>query len=141
MFWVGAMLAAAVAPAEQATIFRAAGFAATGGRFLACDGRSPLEAQVGDFNGDKRPDALVIDQGLQCYGADETGFVLVSKGANGGWTKLYGSPGVPRFLTSRGGGWPELEVGGPGFCFPILRWNGRTFAEARRQYQGKPCRR
>ena len=34
---------------------------------------------------------------------------------------------------------PELEVGGPGFCFPVLRWNGRAFAPSRHAYDGKPC--
>lgn len=26
------------------------------------------------------------------------------------------------------GGWPDLEIGRPGFCFPVLCWNGRAYA-------------
>jgi hypothetical protein len=49
---------------------------------------------------------------------------------------------VPRFLATRGkDGWPDLEVGGPGFCFPVQRWNGRAYAQHRMEYEGKPCRR
>ena len=35
----------------------------------------------------------------------------------------------------------DLEIGGPGFCFPVLRWTGKTFAVHRQHYEGKPCRR
>ena len=130
--------AAAVAPtADRAAALEAAGFTST----IGCDGREPLGVELGDFNKDGRGDALITDQGLACYGAAEVGFVLLSKSADGQWRRLHGSAGVPRFLATSSGGWPELEVGGPGFCFPVLRWNGREFVEARRAYQGKSCKR
>ena len=136
-------LAAASAPtsAERAAIFRAAGFTPTAGKYLMCDRRTPLGLEVRDINGDGRRDAIVLDGGLECYGSTEAGFALLTRSAAGKWTKLYNSPGIPNFLKTWANGWPELEVGGPGFCFPVLRWTGTTFANHRQQYEGKPCRR
>ena len=135
-------LAAATAPtsAERAAIFKAAGFTPTAGKYLMCDGQTPLGLELHDVNGDGRPEAIVLDGGLDCYGSTEAGFVLLTRSAAGKWGKLYDSPGVPTFLKTKANGWPELEVGGPGFCFPVLRWTGRTFARHRMHYEGKPCR-
>jgi len=35
---------------------------------------------------------------------------------------------------------PDMSVGGPGFCFPVLRWNGKAYVQNRYQYEGKACR-
>ncbi len=132
---------AAVTGADRVAIFKAAGFAPTAGNYLMCDRRTPLGLEARDINRDGRLDALVIDGGLECYGSTESGFVLLSHSAAGKWVKLHNSPGIPRFLSTRANGWPDLEVGGPGFCFPVLRWTGKEYATHRWQYQGKPCRR
>jgi len=61
--------------------------------------------------------------------------------SNGSWRKLHGSPGIAEFLKTRGtANMPDLSVGGPGFCFPVLRWNGRAYVQNRWQYDGKPCK-
>ncbi len=54
---------------------------------------------------------------------------------------MLNSSGIPHFLKTRANGGPELEVGGLGFCFPVLRWTGNAFAGHRQPYEGKPCRR
>ncbi|MES2903119.1 MAG: hypothetical protein V4696_02950 [Pseudomonadota bacterium] len=142
-FFLGLVAALATTAADRAAIFNAAGFAPSAGKYLMCDRRTPLGLETRDFNGDKQLDALVIDGGLECYGSTESGFVLLTRSGSGSgkWTRLYGGSGVPRFLSTRANGWPDLEVGGPGFCFPILRWTGKEYANHRREYQGKPCRR
>ena len=67
--------------------------------------------------------------------------MLVSKQADGSWRRVAGGPGVPAFLGTKGAeGWPDIEVGGPGFCFPVERWNGRQYVLHRHQYGGRPCR-
>jgi hypothetical protein len=38
------------------------------------------------------------------------------------------------------GGWPDISVGGTGFCFPVERWNGREYKHQRWDYEGKPCK-
>ena len=37
-------------------------------------------------------------------------------------------------------GWPDISVGGPGFCFPVQRWNGREYKLQRWEYEGKACK-
>ena len=111
---------------------RAAGFVATRGKYLACDNSQELQIEVRDLNGDGRPDAVITDSGVECFGNTGTGYVLVTKDAAGAWRKLFENQGIPDFLTTRGvGGWPDIVNGGPGFCFPVLRWNGSGYATVR----------
>jgi hypothetical protein len=37
-------------------------------------------------------------------------------------------------------GWPDISVGGPGFCFPVQRWNGKAYELNRCEYEGKRCK-
>lgn len=118
--------------ADRAAAFRAAGFTATRGRYLACDPRQELAIEIRDLNGDQRPDAVITNSGTECFGHTGMGYVLVTKDASGAWRKLLESAGIPEFLPSRGaGGWPDIVNGGPGFCFPVLRWNGSDYAAVR----------
>ena len=111
------------------------------GKHPACDKQQEAEIEIRDLNGDGRPDALVSDFGTECYGSTEQGFVIVTKDASGAWRKFYASPGIPTFQTTRGaGGWPDIENGGPGFCFPIQRWNGTDYVNVRwKAYQPGAC--
>lgn len=129
-----------VTAAERAAIFKAAGHVPTAGRYLMCDRETPLELETRDINGDGRLEAVVIDGGTECYRNTGAGFTLLTRTAAGRWAVMYESMGIPTFLPSKVGGWPEIEVGGPGFCFPILRWTGKQFVIARHAYEGKACR-
>lgn len=125
--------AAGTALDERPAALRAAGFSPTrAGRFLACDKQQDLEVEMRDLNGDGRPDALIRDFGTECYGSTEQGYVIVTKLASGAWKTLFSNQGIPTFLPTRGaGGWPDIENGGPGFCFPILRWTGTDYVRVR----------
>lgn len=148
-----AMLAAGAAttlsPAERGAVFRAAGFHQDAGRWLSgCGdpGTASYEPgkieQVRDVNGDGRLEAIVTEGSTYCYGNTGTSFWLLSRQPNGHWMLLFNETGVATFLPTKGaGGWPDVEIGGPGFCFPIMRWNGRAYARHRFAYQGKPCKR
>ena len=143
-----AAAAIAVPPAEQAAIFTAAGFRKAGRDWRTdCGAPGNGSYEPGaietyrDLNGDGRPEAVVTEGSSFCYGNTGTGFRLLSKQASGGWRKLYESPGIAEFLKTRGAAnMPDLSVGGPGFCFPVLRWNGKTYVQNRFQYEGRPCR-
>jgi hypothetical protein len=55
---------------------------------------------------------------------------------------MTSSPGIPEFLKTKGvDGWPDVLVGGPGFCFPAERWNGKEYKLHRWEYDGKVCKR
>lgn len=135
--------------ARDAAIFRAAGFKQTRrGWESGCDDPSAGSAydpgvidQIKDMNGDGHPDAIVTEGGSLCYGNIGMAFSLVSQQPNGSWKLIYQSLGIPEFLSTKGvGGWPDISLGGPGFCFPVLRWNGRDYVRHRMEYDGKPCR-
>ena len=136
-----------LSPADRAAAFRAGGFKLQGGQWRACgDPGTPsyspgtIEA-VRDLNGDGHPEAVITEGGTYCFGMTGTGYTIVSKEAGGAWKLVTASQGIPNFLATKGaGGWPDIEVGGPGFCFPVERWNGREYALNRHQYEGKPCR-
>lgn len=132
--------------AEQAAIFRAAGFVQRRGQWRGCDdpgtvGYTPgAIEQYRDVNGDGLPEAVVTEGSTACYGIAETGYVVVSKQRGGAWRRINGGQGIATFLPGRTpSGWPDIEVGGPGFCFPVERWNGREYALHRYQYEGRRC--
>jgi hypothetical protein len=147
-----ALLTAAPAPpamsrADQAAAFHAAGFTLTAGQWQACGDPGTASYTPGkieivrDINGDDRPDAVITEGSIYCFGGTEVGYTIVSKQANGSWRRITGGPGIAHFLFRRAAtGWPDLEVGGPGFCFAVQRWNGREYVHHRYQYEGKRCR-
>ncbi|MDO8314462.1 MAG: hypothetical protein Q7T00_04355 [Rugosibacter sp.] len=153
MVWASSTLAEApvaiaLTDVEQSAVFKAAGFTLKGKEWRACDtgdSGAPYDPgtiqEVRDLNGDGRPEAIVIEGGTYCYGHTGVGFALVSKQADGHWRLMNQQTGVPEILKARGAsGWPDISVGGPGFCFPVERWNGKKYALHRFEYQGKRCK-
>jgi hypothetical protein len=133
---------------EQAAVFKTAGFKLMGKEWRSCDtGDSGAPYSPGvietvrDLNGDGRPEAVVTEGGSFCYGAAETGFQLLSKQKDGSWRVMAGNSGIPEFLKTNGvGHWPDISIGGPGFCFPVERWNGKEYKFNRFEYEGKRCK-
>ena len=143
------LVAAAISlpAADQAALFKAAGFTRRGGQWRSeCEdpGTPSYEpgtiARAEDLNGDGRPEAVVTEGSTFCYGNTGTAFWLLTRTAAGKWILLHQSQGVAEFLPTRGADrMPDISVGGPGFCFPVLRWNGRRYAQLHFAYEGKPC--
>ncbi|BBD98258.1 hypothetical protein SAMIE_1017590 [Sphingobium amiense] len=126
--------------ADRAAAFRAGGFKLERGQWRACgDPGTPSYSPgtietVRDLNGDGQVEAVIMEGGTYCFGMTVTGFTIVSKQASGDWKLITASHGIPNFLRAKGvGGWPDIEIGGPGFCFPVERWNGREYALNRHQ--------
>ena len=40
----------------------------------------------------------------------------------------FGFPGEYKVLATRHRGYPDIEIPGPGTCFPVWRWNGSAYA-------------
>lgn len=124
--------------AERSAAFKAAGFRHKGSAWVSC-GRGTLD-EVRDINGDGLPEALISEQSLPCFGNAGIGFSLVGKQPDGHWRLLFQDRGMPIFLAGPGfAGWPDMQVVGPGFCFPVYRWDGRKYQFNRHEYEGKPC--
>ena len=140
-----AAAALTLSEADRTAVFKAAGAVQRKGMWVICvDDPNPGGAvieTVRDLNGDGRPEAVVTEGGTYCYGHSEAGFQLLSQQTNGSWRVIARNSGVPEFLKTHGvGGWPDISVGGPGFCFPVERWNGKTYELNRHEYEGKRCK-
>lgn len=96
-------------------------------------------SEVRDLNGDGRPEALVTETGI-CYGNIGVRFWLLTQQASGQWKVMTESIAIPEFLGTRGtDNFPDIQGGGPGFCFPVARWNGQEYKLHRHEYEGRPC--
>jgi hypothetical protein len=136
-----------LSPADQTAAFKAAGFQLKGRQWRACDdpgsaGYSPGTIEtVQDLNGDGRPEAVITEGSIACYGGDGMGYTIVGKQADGSWKPITEGAGIVTILDTKGvDGWRDIEIGGQGFCFPVERWNGRAYVVQRHQYEGKICR-
>ena len=134
----------AVSAADRTAVMRAAGFVSKGGKWLGGDGNceAMIEPQdVRDLNGDGTAEIIITETGTFCYGATGQGFYIMQKTPAGGWKTFFQSQGIPEFQATKGvGGWPDIELGGPGFCFPVVRYNGRDYAKFRNKaYQPGAC--
>ena len=140
-----AAVAMALSEADRAAVFKAAGAVERKGGWVMCaDDPNPTGAtieSVRDLNGDGRPEAVVTEGGTFCYGHAGMGYRLLSKQVDGSWRAMSGGSSISQFLKTKGaGGWPDISVGGPGFCFPVERWNGKAYALHRHEYEGKRCK-
>lgn len=141
------MSMAALSAADERAAFAAAGFKFVGKQWRACGDPGSASYEPGfvwvvaDLNRDGRMEAILTEKSAACFGGTGQGYWLVSQQANGGWRLVTKGIGLPEVLETRGvGNWPDLQIGGPGTCFPIQRWNGKAYVLNRRAYRGKPCR-
>ncbi len=133
---VGLLLAAAahageaakLPPAEMAAVFNAAELGQRDGKVLDACGR-PVEPRVDviDLNGDGQPEVFVLVQS-SCYGMAGAELSLLIKDKQGRWQRNLGFPaGDYKLLDTKSHGYPDIEIGGPGFCSPVWRCNGKEY--------------
>lgn len=138
--------ATGVTAADRSAAMRAAGFVPQGGRWLGGEGNCEAAIDpkdIRDLNGDGRQEVVITETGTFCYGNTGQGFYIMERTAAGGWKTFFASQGIPEFQAAKGaGGWPDIELGGPGFCFPVVRYNGREYVQNRnKEYQPGACAR
>ncbi|MDF0732895.1 hypothetical protein P0Y43_19575 [Pseudomonas entomophila] len=137
----GAALADELSRTEQLNAFAAAGFSENASECEIEETGTyspPTMEVVRDLNGDGRPDALITEGSVYCYGRAGAGFYLVSQHADGQWKLLASEHGHAQFLESRGAdGWPDIQVAGAGACFVVLRHDGERYRTLRRM--GERC--
>lgn len=149
------LAAFAVAPAAARTnpttlsaaqfdqLMRAAGYVKAGAVWHGCDGATTVSRQnvaFKDLNGDGRAEAMITAEGTECFGMTGAGFQILRQTPSG-WQLMADQRGIAAFQTTRGvDNYPDIEIGGPGFCFPIARWNGSEYKTVRFAYEGKACK-
>ncbi len=110
---------------------------ATGGKFKAATGKYfesackeslAYEAEVVDLNGDGQPEVFTSVHGSCLGGMAGVQVNLFTRDTGGRWVPQFGFPGMYTVLKTKNKGYPDIEIGGPGNCFPVWRWNGQQYA-------------
>jgi hypothetical protein len=89
-----------------------------------------------DLNGDGVPE-VVVESGNGCTsGMAGTSVWAFVRDPQGRFQPNLGFPGmIAEIRTAAEGEFPELLIGGPGFCFGVWRWDGRAYVHARNEPQ------
>ena len=93
-----------------------------------CREKVPYQAQVIDLNGDGRPEVLTSEESTCLAGRAGVRMELFIQSKTGQWQPQFGFAGSPNILPEKHGGFPDIEIMGPGLCFPVWRWNGQRYA-------------
>lgn len=122
--------ASSVSAADTRVIYKAVGLTERAGKlFNACGEIVQPELEAVDLNSDGQPEVFVTVPGSCQGGAAGAELSLLIKSGKGHWKVNLGFPaGGYKLLTTRNMGFPDIEIGGPGFCFPVWRWNGSQYA-------------
>ncbi|SHN10454.1 hypothetical protein [Chitinophaga sp. CF418] len=82
-----------------------------------------------DLNKDGKQEIFVWFGNSYTSGNTGSSISMFIKNAAGTYVDNLGFPGLaPDVLATVNKGYPDLLIGGPGMEFPVLRWNGRTYA-------------
>lgn len=85
-----------------------------------------------DLNNDSKEEVFVSFGNSYTSGFTGQSIVLFIKDASGKYQTQLGFPGtVPYALPTAANKYPDLVIGGPGFEFPVWRWNGKAYAPHR----------
>ncbi|HET9334071.1 MAG TPA: hypothetical protein VFQ21_10885 [Gemmatimonadota bacterium] len=125
-----------IAEADQRAIFDQLGYTvgADGSSLEVVDcGTIFAWADEEDLNGDGVPEVFVIGGNSCTSGMAGSNLSLFIRDTEGGWGMNLGfSAGGWTKLETGNQGWPDLSIGGPGFCEAVYRWDGSTY-----QYHGE----
>lgn len=129
-----------VTPADQRAIFAVLDLkvAPDGKGFLdtLCEQPADATVELRDMNGDGKEEVLVVYGNTCTSGMAGASVILFIKNAAGKYEANLGFPGVtadPKPEKSQG--YPDLLIGGPGFCFPVWRWDGKAYDFSRNEPQ------
>ncbi len=95
----------------------------------------PFGAQVlpTDFNKDGKEEVFIVYGNSYTSGGAGSSVVVFIKNAAGKYEPQLGFPGMaPDVLATTNKGYPELLIGGPGFEFPVWKWNGTSYVYGRK---------
>lgn len=119
---------------EKESIFKQLGFSVAPDRkqFIAgADAKEfPFTAEVlpTDLNRDGIEELFVVYGNSFTSGHTGSSVVLFIKNAAGQYESNLGFPGTaPDVLPTTSKGYPDLVIGGPGFSYPVWRWNGKKY--------------
>jgi hypothetical protein len=121
--------------AEKSTIFQQSGLTLSKDqKQFAVKDEENVEYPFGasaynlDMNGDGKEEVFVVFGNSYTSGMTGSSVILFIKDAGGKYQTHLGFPSTtPSMLPFKNKGYPDLVLGGPGFVFPVWRWNGKTY--------------
>lgn len=132
--WIAATHTVVMAASDDKDVL-AAIVSATGGKMKAMQGRAfdkdcgqeiDYQAEAVDLNGDGQLEVLTHEGGM-CFGRAGAQMNLYIRDRSGQWQPQFGFPGMARLLNTRRHGFPDIQVDGPGTCFPVWRYDGKRY--------------
>ena len=120
----------ALPAADQAAIAAQLPLKMQGGMLVddsGCGREAYSQVEIRDLNGDGQPEVIVLAGNACASGMAGQTLTLFIK-TDGKWVPHINVPsGGYKVLPTQHGGWPEIEVGGPGFCIPIWGMKGTAY--------------
>ena len=120
-----------ISEADQRAIFEQLGYlvAADGSSLEVVDcGTIYTQVDEEDLNGDGTPEVFVLGGNTCTSGGAGSNLTLFGRNAEGGWGLNLGVPaGGWTALETGNLGYPDLSIGGPGFCEAVYRWDGTMY--------------
>lgn len=95
----------------------------------------PFDANVypTDMNGDGIEEIFIVFGNSYTSGMNGSSVILFIKNAKGEYKMNLGfASSTPGILPTKILGYPELVMGGPGFTFPVWKWNGKEYVFSRK---------
>lgn len=94
-------------------------------------GKLEQTIEVKDLNGDGSAEIILTETGTAgaslCFGMVGQQMSLLISDGTGGWRTALSVPAAGlKFIKRADNAWPDIEIGGPGFCFPIWRMQEGT---------------
>lgn len=89
-----------------------------------------VEVTVVDLNSDG-VEEIILQWGNSFWSgyAGTSCTLLVKNVKTGNYDSNLGFPGVVEILKTRTNGYRDLLIGGPGFEFPVYKWNGKSYEQ------------
>ena len=94
--------------------------------------------EFSDWNGDGNKEVLVVAGNSCTSGMAGSSVFLFIKDTTGTYLPNLGFPASSATpMATSNLGYPDLLIGGPGFCFPVWRWNGTEYDYLRSETQAE----
>lgn len=85
-----------------------------------------------DINKDGLDEIALVFGNSAVSGPAGSSGALYIKNEAGQYQSNFGFPGMYAFLSTNNLGYPDVLIGGPGFEFPVWRWDGTAYAMNRK---------
>ena len=97
-------------------------------KFMSGEYEAAIQPYITDMNKDGNAEVFIVIESDALNGNTGQDFILYIKNSKGNFERdpeLGG--GIAMILVSKNPGYPDIAIGGPGFDFPICRWDGKKY--------------